>query len=75
VADNTFQKIDSSFSILDQAIERLYSLRVSTTPVEESNSLQKPHKSLLLLAPTNQNLGKTSDVCDFSGIISRFVLN
>lgn len=35
---------------IDQAIERLYALRVGTTPVAEGSPHEKPHKPLLLLA-------------------------
>ena len=36
--------------LLAAAIERLYDLRVGTTPVEEGTPHEKPHKPLLLLA-------------------------
>ncbi len=36
--------------LLESAIERLYDLRVGTTPVEEGAPHEKPHKPLLLLA-------------------------
>ena len=36
--------------ILDEAIERLYSLNPGTTPVEEGSPHERPHKPLLILA-------------------------
>jgi hypothetical protein len=50
LANQSFQKIKPSIPTLDQAIERLYALRVGTTPVEEGSPHEKPHKPLLLLA-------------------------
>ncbi|RYD63196.1 MAG: hypothetical protein EOP84_33860 [Verrucomicrobiaceae bacterium] len=38
---------------LGAAIERLYDLRIGTTPVEESFPHEKPHKPLLLLAASD----------------------
>jgi predicted restriction endonuclease len=35
--------------LLDSAIERLYDLKVGTTPLEEGAPHEKPHKPLLLL--------------------------
>ena len=48
--NQSFQKIEPSIPAIDQAIERLYALRVGTTPVEEGSPHEKPHKPLLLLA-------------------------
>jgi hypothetical protein len=50
IGERTFQKIKPSLPTIDQAIERLYALRVGTKPVEEGSPHEKPHKPLLLLA-------------------------